>query len=519
MVKILDTTLRDGEQAANVNLNPAEKLQIARQLAAMGIDVIEAGFPSASPGDFGCVKAVADEVRGPTIAALARAREEDIRVAAESLAGAASRRIHVFIAASPIHLRHKLKMSREEVLDAVRKSIPLAKSLCPEVQFSAEDASRSDPDFLISLYRAAMTGGATILNITDTVGYAMPEEFADLFRRLIAGIGAGPEITFSAHCHNDLGMATANSLAAIRGGAGQIEATLNGLGERGGNAALEEIVMALRTRRDIYQSDTGVDASRLTAASRLAAKLIGIAIPPNKPVVGANAFSHESGIHQHGMLAERSTYEIIRAEEVGADAAVIVLGKHSGRHAFGERLEKLGYSLPSWQLDKAFAGFKRLCDEKKEISDGDLEALAAEVVSAAPERIYTLGAYEINCGNRVPGGPTAWVALKTNDGREICDAAVGNGPVDAAYIAMQRIIRLDLTLEKFSIGATSHSSDAAGEAQVTVRHASGISVSGRGISTDTVKACIIAYLSAVNNLYMAAAAKNIKLSPEGKGNR
>ncbi|MDR1518741.1 MAG: 2-isopropylmalate synthase [Planctomycetota bacterium] len=512
-LRILDTTLRDGEQAASVNLNAGEKLQIARQLAALRVDAIEAGFPAASPGDFACVKSIAGEMRGPAVVALARAREDDIRRAAEALAGARRPRIHVFIAASPIHLRHKLRMSAAEALAAAQSAVRLARSLCPEVQFSAEDASRSDPEFLIELYRAAAAAGAAILNLTDTVGYAMPEEFEALVRRVIAGVGAGPEITFSAHCHNDLGLATANSLAAIRAGAGQVEATLNGLGERGGNAALEEIVMALRTRRDFHAVDTGIDATRLTAASRLAARLTGVAVPPNKPVVGANAFSHESGIHQHGVLAERSTYEIMRAEEVGAEAAVIVLGKHSGRNAFGERLAKLGYSLTSWQLDKAFLAFKRLCDEKREVLDGDLEALAGEVVSAAPERVYSLGAYEINCGNRVPGGPTAWVALKTSDGKEICDAAVGNGPVDAAYIAMQRIIKLDLTLENFAIAATSRSSDAAGEAQVTVRHAAGISASGRGISTDTVKACIIAYLNAVNNLYLAAAAKDVKLVP------
>ncbi|MDR2392279.1 MAG: 2-isopropylmalate synthase [Planctomycetota bacterium] len=510
-IALFDTTLRDGEQAAHVNLNAAEKLQVARQLEAMRIDVIEAGFPASSPGDFACVRAVAGEVRGVAVAALARAREDDIRRAAEALEGAVRPRLHVFIASSPIHMRLKLRMTPAEVLAAIRTSIPLARSLCPDVQFSAEDASRSDPDFLVELYRAAAAGGAATLNITDTVGYARPGEFESLFRRVIAGVGAGPDIVFSAHCHNDLGLATANSLAAIRAGAGQIEVTLNGLGERGGNAALEEIVMNLRVRRDFHAADTRIDASRLVAASRLASRLTGVVVSPNKPVVGANAFSHESGIHQQGIIADRSTYEIIRAEDVGAEAAVIVLGKHSGRNALGERLEKLGYSLPPWQIDKAFAAFKKLCDEKREISDGDLEALAAEIVSAAPERVYTLGAYEINCGNRVPGGPTAWVALRTNDGKEICDAAVGNGPVDAAYIAMQRIIGLNLTLENFAITATSQSSDAAGEAQVTVRHASGISASGRGISTDTVKACIIAYLSAVNNLYMAAAAKEIRI--------
>lgn len=512
LVRIFDTTLRDGEQAARINLNVAEKLQIAKQLAIMGMDAIEAGFPAASPGDFACVREIARQVAGTTITGLARSKDGDIKAAAESLAEAERSRIHVFIATSPIHMEYKLKMTPEAVLAEVKKAVPLAKSLSREVEFSAEDASRSDPAFLVEVYKAAVVGGATILNIPDTVGYAMPEEFGRFVKKIIDGVGAPAGVVFSVHCHNDLGMAVANSLAAIKAGARQVEGTINGLGERGGNAALDEIIMSLRTRRDYYGCDVGVDTTKLVTVSRLVSRLTGVAVPPNKPVVGANAFAHEAGIHQHGVLANRETYEIMRAEDVGAEAAVMVLGKHSGRHAFRDRLAALGYDLSSEQLDKAFAGFKRLCDEKKDVSDGDIEALvAAEIISVAPEQRYVLKSYEIECGSNIIGGPAARVVLETQDGKEHCDAAVGNGPIDAAYIAMQRIIKIDLELENFSINAASRSSDSVGEAQVTVRH-SGLTASGRGVSTDTVEACIKAYVSAVNNLYMVAAAKEIKIN-------
>ncbi len=515
-VRILDTTLRDGEQAARINLNVAEKLQIAKQLAAMGVDAIEAGFSAASPGDFDCVKAIADEVRGATVVSLARTTPADIRAAADSLRGAERARIHVFIATSPVHMEYKLKMTPAQVMEEVKRAVPLARSLAPEVEFSCEDASRSDPAFLIDVCKAAVAGGAAVINIPDTVGYAVPGEFGAFVRRVIDGVGAPPGVVFSVHCHDDLGLSVANSLAAVKAGARQVEGTVNGLGERGGNAALEEVIMALRTRRGHYGCSTGVDTTRLVTISRLVSRLTGVAVPPNKAVVGANAFAHEAGIHQHGVLAKRETYEIMRAEDVGAEAAVMVLGKHSGRHAFQDRLARLGYTLPAEDLNKAFARFKELCDEKKEVSDGDIEALVADVISAAPERRYTLAGYRIECGTEIPGGPTARVVLKTADDREHCDAAVGNGPIDAAYIAMQRIIRLDLQLENFSIGATSRASDSVGEAQVTVRHPSGISASGRGISTDTVKACIMAYVSAVNNLYMVAAAKEIRINGREK---
>ncbi|MCC8109968.1 MAG: 2-isopropylmalate synthase [Planctomycetes bacterium] len=512
-VRIFDTTLRDGEQAARINLNVAEKLQIAKQLAAMGVDIIEAGFSAASPGDFECVRSIAREVTGSTITALARTKESDIKAAADSLKDAARSRIHVFIATSPIHMEYKLKMTKEQVMDAVKTSVPLARSLAGEVEFSAEDASRSDISFLIEIFKAAIAAGATTINIPDTVGYAVPEEFGAFVGNIIKGVGAGPEVIYSVHCHNDLGLAVANSLSAVKNGARQVEGAINGLGERGGNAALEEVVMAIKTRQDFYRCGVTLDTTKLVTTSRLVSRLTGVPVNPNKPIVGANAFAHESGIHQHGVLANRETYEIMRAEDVGAEAAVMVLGKHSGRHAFQDRLTQLGYTLEKDDLNNAFAAFKKLCDEKKEVSDGDIEALVVEIISTAPERRYTLGSYEIECGTAIIGGPTARVVLKTADDKEHCDAAVGNGPIDAAYIAMQRITNLNLILENFQIGATSHSSDSVGEAQVTVRHpGTGLAASGRGISTDTVRAAIMAYVSAVNNLYMVAAAKEVKIN-------
>ncbi|MDR2724771.1 MAG: 2-isopropylmalate synthase, partial [Candidatus Adiutrix sp.] len=345
-VNFFDTTLRDGEQAAGVNLNAAEKLQIAKQLARMKMDVIEAGFPAASPGDYGCVKSVAREVTGVTVAALARTRDGDIRAAAQALADAERARIHTFIATSPIHMAHKLRQTPEQVLAEVRAGVCLARSLADEVEFSAEDASRSDLEFLIKVFKLAVECGATVLNIPDTVGYAMPDEFHDFCRAIIDGVAAPEGVIFSVHAHNDLGLAVANSLAAVRAGARQVEGTINGLGELGGNAALEEVVMALKTRADLFAPLTvGLATNRLYPVSRLVSRLSGVAVPPNKAVVGANAFTHEAGIHQHGVLANRETYEIMKAEDVGSVPAVMVLGKHSGRHAFRDRLEALGYQL------------------------------------------------------------------------------------------------------------------------------------------------------------------------------
>ena len=509
-VHFFDTTLRDGEQAAGVNLNAAEKLQIAKQLAKMKMDVIEAGFPAASPGDFNCVKAVAREAAGVTVAALARTREGDIRAAAQALAGAERPRIHTFIATSPIHMAHKLRLTQDQVLAEVRAGVSLARSLVGEVEFSAEDASRSDLDFLVRAFKLAVECGAAVLNIPDTVGYAMPEEFHDFCRAVIDGVAAPPGIIFSVHAHNDLGLAVANSLAAVRAGVRQVEGTINGMGERGGNAALEEVVMALKTRADLYAPlTTGLATNRLYPVSRLVARLSGVAVPPNKAVVGANAFAHEAGIHQHGVLTNRETYEIMKAEDVGSVPAVMVLGKHSGRHAFRDRLETLGYQLDEEQIGRSFDFFKRLCDEKKEVSDGDIEAIISDhILAVTPEHRYELLEYAVGVG---AGLSTATVVIRRDQQEELRDAATGNGPIDSAYSAIKRAIDFYPNLENFSIRATSPRSDALGETVVELSHG-GISAQGRGAATDIVKASILAYINAVNRLYTQAAARDKKLA-------
>ncbi|MDR3037842.1 MAG: 2-isopropylmalate synthase, partial [Candidatus Adiutrix sp.] len=486
-VTFFDTTLRDGEQAAGVNLNAAEKLQIAKQLAKMKIDVIEAGYPAASPGDFNCVKTIAREVRGVTVAGLARTLEGDIRAAAQALADAERPRIHTFIATSPLHMTHKLRLSPDQVLAETRAAVSLARSLVAEVEFSAEDASRSAPEFLINIFKLALDCGATVLNIPDTVGYAMPEEFYDFCRRIITAVGAPEGVTFSVHAHNDLGLAVANSLAAVRAGVRQVEGTINGMGERGGNAAIEEVVMALNTRTDLYAPlTTGLVTNRLYPVSRLVSRLSGVAVPPNKAVVGANAFAHEAGIHQHGVLAHRETYEIMKAENVGSVPAVMVLGKHSGRHAFRDRLDTLGYQLDDRQIDRAFDIFKRLCDEKKGVSDGDIEAIISDqILAVTPEHRYELVDYAVGVG---AGLSTATVVIR-RDQSELRDAATGNGPIDSAYNAIKRAIDFCPNLENFSIRATSPRSDALGETVVELSHG-GVSAQGRGASTDIVKASI-----------------------------
>ncbi|MDR1164568.1 MAG: 2-isopropylmalate synthase [Deltaproteobacteria bacterium] len=513
-VYFFDTTLRDGEQAAGVNLNAGEKLQIARQLAKMRVDVIEAGFPAASPGDFSCVQTIAREVRNATICGLARTLEGDIRAAAQALASAENGRIHVFLATSPLHMEYKLKMTPQEVMDQTRRGVLLARSFLPEVEFSAEDASRSDPDFLIKVFKIAVEAGATILNIPDTVGYALPEEFQKLCRRVIEGVAAPPGVIFSVHAHNDLGLATANSLAAVRAGVRQVEGTINGMGERGGNSAIEEVVMTLRTRADYFGLETNLDTRRLYPVSRLISRLSGVVVPPNKPVVGANAFAHEAGIHQHGVLAKRETYEIMRAEDVGSTPAVMVLGKHSGRHAFRDRLEHLGYNLDDEQITQAFESFKKLCDEKKEATDGDIEAIISdEIFSVQPEFHYEFKSYSMT----VDKGSTDCRVTLTLNGAELSDSAVGNGPVEAAYAAIKKIVKVHPRLENFKILATSERSNAMGEAQVILSQ-DGIKAHGNGASTDIIKASVRAYVNAVNRLYATAAVRKIAVTTMGGSN-
>lgn len=505
-VRIFDTTLRDGEQAAGINLNVGEKLQIAHQLARLKVDIIEAGFPAASPGDFACVHAIASEVEGITVAGLARTREQDIRAAAEAVKPAKRARIHTFIATSPIHMEHKLKMTKSQVLEEIRRAVTLARSFVEDVEFSAEDASRSEVDFVIEAFRLAVECGATTLNIPDTVGYSTPDEFGEFCRKVIEGVGRERAV-FSVHCHDDLGLAVANSLAGVRAGVRQIEGTINGLGERAGNASLEEAVMALRTRSNFYGASTQIDTTKLYNTSRLVSRLTGVTVPPNKAVVGANAFSHEAGIHQHGVLANRETYEIMKPEDVGAPGSELVLGKHSGRHAFRDRVESLGYNISPEQIDKGFEFFKVLCDKKKLVSDGDLESLIAhEVLSVSPENSYKLLTYSVHSGF---GEATATVTLENKRGDILKDVAIGNGPVDAAYNAIKKIINMSPKLEEFRISATSKLSDALGETVVLITHG-GVTAQGGGASTDVIESSVKAYVNAINRLFVLAAARGIK---------
>ena len=511
-VRIFDTTLRDGEQAAGGNLNVTEKLQIAHQLARLGVDVIEAGFPAASPGDFECVRTIAEEVRGPVVAGLARTRENDIRRCHEAVKAAPRRRIHTFIATSPIHMKDKLRLTPEAVLDEVRSGVSLAASLVDDVEFSAEDASRSELPFLIEAFKTAVASGATTLNIPDTVGYTTPEAFHDFCRAVIEGVGAPDHVVYSVHCHDDLGLSVANSLAAVRAGARQVECTINGLGERAGNASLEEIVMALRTRKDRYGLEVGLDTTKLHAVSALVSRLSGIPVPPNKAIVGANAFAHQAGIHQHGVMNNPLTYEIMKPEDVGASGTELVLGKHSGRHAFVDRIEHLGYALTPDQMQTAFDLFKKLCDTKKNMTDGDIAALVAdEILLKGQQNMYELKRYSVKTGE----GPALAVVTLANGSGEISDAATGNGPVDAAYRAIWRAIELEPELISFSINATSDHSDAMGEAMVTLRSGD-IVAPGRGVSTDIVESAIKALIHSVNRLYVLAAAKGAELPKKRK---
>ncbi|MBC7326183.1 MAG: 2-isopropylmalate synthase [Moorella sp. (in: Bacteria)] len=494
-IYIFDTTLRDGEQSPGVSLNVKEKLKIAHQLARLGVDIIEAGFPIASPGDFEAVRAIAREVEGPVIAGLARIGDQDIDRAWEALQEARRPRLHVFIATSDIHLKYKLRMSREEVLAAVRRGVSRAKSYCQDVEFSPEDASRSDIEFLCQVLATAIEAGATVLNIPDTVGYATPHEFGRLIseiRRRVPGIEG---VQISVHCHNDLGLAVANSLAAVENGALQVEGAINGIGERAGNTALEELVMALYTRRDYYGCYTGIVTEEIYRTSKLVSSLTGMPVQYNKAVVGKNAFAHEAGIHQDGVLKERTTYEIMNPAMIGLVQSNIVLGKHSGRHALRSRLEELGFKLNEAELDKAFARFKELADRKKEISDRDLEAIVEHEVKQIPEK-FVLEHLHISSGNRVI--PTATIGLRV--GEELKEeAACGEGPVDAAFKAIDKITGIPVCLKSYTLNAVTGGKDAVGEVTVKIEYAGRVFI-GRGISTDILEASARAYVNAINKV-------------------
>ncbi|NPV30365.1 MAG: 2-isopropylmalate synthase [Firmicutes bacterium] len=495
-IYIFDTTLRDGEQSPGVSLNLHEKLEIARQLAKLNVDVIEAGFPIASPGDFAAVQAVAREVQGPVIAGLARANRTDIDRAWEALKEAERPRIHTFIATSDIHLQYKLQKSREEVLNLAVAAVKHAKGYTEDVEFSAEDAFRSDLSFLCEVIQAVIEAGATVVNIPDTVGYATPYEFGDFIAQIRARVPGTDRVILSVHCHNDLGLAVANSLAAIRNGAQQVECAVNGLGERAGNAALEEIVMALYTRRAYYQKETNIRYDEIYRTSRLVSTLTGMPVQPNKAVVGKNAFLHASGIHQDGVLQARATYEIMNPELVGFPKANIVLGKLSGRHALRERLAELGYILSDEELEKAFQRFKNLADRKKDITDRDLEAIVKNEIKVAPE-LYQLAYLHVSSGTTVV--PTATVGLKRN-GIVREEAACGDGPVDAAFKAVDKITGINnLSLADYSLSAITGGKDALGEVVVRVEYG-GKTFIGRGLSTDIIEASVKAYLNAVNKV-------------------
>jgi len=523
-VKFFDTTLRDGEQSPGATMTSAEKLEVARSLARLGVDIIEAGFPAASPDDLEAVRRIAAEVgnppRGepdakvPVIAGLARATKGDIDKAWEAVKGAQNPRIHTFLATSPIHMKYKLNMDPEQVVERVREMVAYARSKCADVEFSPEDAGRSEPEFLYLVLGEAIKSGATTLNIPDTVGYTMPEEYFRLIEGIIKNTpGMNDKITVSVHCHDDLGLATANALAGIRAGARQAEVTVNGIGERAGNTSIEEVVMSLKTREPFYHLETGIDATQISRISKLVSNYTGIVVQPNKAIVGANAFAHEAGIHQDGMLKHNTTYEIMRPEDVGVNQSRLVLGKHSGRHAFRAHLLELGHDLDESELDKAFARFKELADRKKVITDLDLEALIADEFYR-PRDIFSLEGLQVACGTM--GMPTATVRLRGPDGKIHTHASIGTGPVDATYKAIDSVVKVPNILLEFNIHAITEGIDALGEVTVRVQSKDGMTkmdaqketefarvFGGHGSDMDIIVASAKAYLAALNKLIVA----------------
>ena len=499
-VLIFDTTLRDGEQCPGASLNHREKLEIAHQLARLNVDVIEAGFPIASPDDFRAVNAIAGTIKGPRIAGLSRCLNKDIIRCADAVAPAGKRgRIHVFLATSPIHRRFKLKKDKNEILKQATAAIGYARKLCADVEFSPEDATRTEPDFLAEVTRAAIDAGATTINIPDTVGYAVPYEFGALIASLFDNVPNITEAVINVHCHNDLGLAVANSLAALKNGARGVECTINGLGERAGNCALEELVMGLLTRKDLFNMETGIRTRELCRASRLVSSLTGMIVQRNKSIVGANAFAHEAGIHQDGILKERTTYEIMRPQDVGIDDSELVLGKHSGRHAFRERLVRMGFKLSASELERAYQLFIELADKKKAIYDDDLVAIARDEMEESGG-LYVIDYLHVSTGTKTV--PTATVRLKKGD-EIIQDAACGDGPVDAALKTIDRIVRVKGKLVDYSIQAVTIGKDAQGEVSLRVAFGKDDIVSGKAASTDIVQASAAAYLNCVNRFLMS----------------
>lgn len=496
-IKIFDTTLRDGEQSPGNSMNIDEKLRVARQLQKLNVDVIEAGFPIASEGDFEAVKRVAQTIKGPEIAGLCRASDKDIDRSWEALQYAGEKgRIHTFIATSDIHMKYKLKMAPSKVLDAAVKAVKRARSYTPNVEFSCEDAVRSELKFLAEVVAAVIDAGASVVNIPDTVGYTIPFEYFNIIKYLKENVSNVEQAVISVHCHNDLGLSVANSIAAIQAGAGQVECTINGIGERAGNCSLEEFVMALKTRHDILPFRTNIDTEQIVPASRLLSTITGIGVQPNKAIVGANAFAHESGIHQHGVLMDKSTYEIMTPESVGLKANVLVLGKHSGRHAFKKRLVELGYELSDEDLNRAFDRFKALADLKKEVFDEDIDAIVADEVMRPAEK-YKLSHITVTCGSFAVATATVQMEI---DGNAVRTAELGDGPVDATLKAIKKLTKVKAKLQQYNVGSITGGTDAQGE--VTVRLAEGEeTVIGRGASTDIIEASAKAYINALNRLH------------------
>jgi 2-isopropylmalate synthase len=494
-IEIFDTTLRDGEQSPGASMNESEKIQMALQLERLGVDIIEAGFPIASQQEFACVRKVAETVKEPRIAALARALPRDIETAARALEPATRPVLHTFIATSDIHLEHKLRMTRPQVVDAAGEAVRLAKSLIDRVEFSAEDATRSDLDFLAEVVRAAIEAGADVINLPDTVGYTTPEEMLRMFQYVREHAPGSERVVFSTHNHNDLGLAVANALAAVRAGARQIECTINGIGERAGNTSLEEVVMAMRTRKDVFPYECGIRTEEINNSSRLLSNLTGLVVAYNKPIVGRNAFAHEAGIHQHGLIANTQTYEIMTPESVGRTRSELVLGKHSGRHGLARRCEQLGYKLSEEELTELYQRFIDLADKKKEVFDDDLRVL---IVSQADKTFETYHLVEVRTMSGAPS--TALVRLKRG-GREDIRTGHGDGPVDAACNAVDQITGVAGRLLEFHLRAATPGKDALGEARVMVDFG-GLHYNGSGVSTDIIEAAVLAYVGALNK-YMA----------------
>ncbi len=515
-VIIFDTTLRDGEQSPGATLSSAEKLEIARQLSSLGVDVIEAGFPAASPDDLQAVQRIAQEVGtedGPIITGLARAVEKDIRTAWEGVKFAQKPRIHTFLGTSPEHLE-MLRINQEDGLDRVRKAVTLAKSLCDDVEFSPMDAGRTDMEYLIRVCALAVECGATTLNIPDTVGYVTPTEWKETIETLISetpGAGPGSGVIWSVHCHNDLGMATANTLAGVQAGARQVEVTINGIGERAGNTSLEEVVMALSTRKSQFGVRTNVDTRQIMKTSRMVSNYMGMPVQPNKAIVGQNAFAHESGIHQDGVLKDARNFEIMTPESVGLTHSRLVLGKHSGRHALRIRLEELGYTCEGDELTQVFERFKKLADAKKTVTDADLEALISDEFHG-PEEFFSLQDIQVTCGTM--GMPTATVRLKDKDGAAMVHAAVGTGPVDAAYRAIDALTQVENVLVEYSVHSVTEGINALGEVTVRIESRDGShTFGGYGADSDVIVASVKAYMAAVNRMLAAVGHGDVK--PEG----